>query len=161
MKSVLSILLILFAIGMHNAFASESTSLNEKLLQLGQTPAEHPVPFAPSLLKNEITADTHVELHGTPVFLPDGRCFFIEMQQKDSETDRYRKTIMAVQYRDGAWQEMKPAPFSGTWNDGTITLSPDGNRLYFSSDRPVPEKRTWRWLWRSGTWWKRQSTRSC
>ena len=84
MKSVLSILLILFAIGMHNAFASESTSLNEKLLQLGQTPAEHPVPFAPSLLKNEITADTHVELHGTPVFLPDGRCFFIEMQQKDS-----------------------------------------------------------------------------
>ena len=124
MKQLLSILLILSSVSMQIAFASESLSLNEKLIQLGQALTEDPVPFAPSLLKNEITADTHVELHGAPVFLPDGSQFFIEMQRKLPESDRYRKTIMVVHYRDGAWQAMEPAPFSGTWNDGTVTISP-------------------------------------
>jgi hypothetical protein len=40
--------------------------------------------------------------------------------------------------REGAWQASTVAPFSGTFSDSEPSLSPDGRRLYFSSNRPRP-----------------------
>jgi len=40
--------------------------------------------------------------------------------------------------RDGAWQASTIAPFSGTFSDSEPCFSPDGRRLYFSSNRPGP-----------------------
>lgn len=43
-----------------------------------------------------------------------------------------------VSHRDGAhWSKPKVASFSGRWHDSEPTLSPDGKRLYFVSNRPV------------------------
>jgi WD40-like Beta Propeller Repeat len=38
---------------------------------------------------------------------------------------------------NGKWTEPEIAPFSGQYNDGEPCISPDGNRLFFKSNRPV------------------------
>jgi hypothetical protein len=44
--------------------------------------------------------------------------------------------IQQARFRDGAWQAATAAPFSGTFSDSEPCFSPDGRRLYFSSNRP-------------------------
>ena len=38
---------------------------------------------------------------------------------------------------DGKWTEPKPMEFSGDFTDRDFTISPDGNKIYFGSDRPL------------------------
>ena len=38
---------------------------------------------------------------------------------------------------DGQWGKPEVAPFSGKWRDLEATFSPDGQYIYFSSDRPI------------------------
>jgi len=45
--------------------------------------------------------------------------------------------IVVSHLRDGRWSRPEPTPFSSTWNDREPRLSPDGRRLYFSSNRPA------------------------
>lgn len=44
--------------------------------------------------------------------------------------------IHQARLRNGAWQPSTIAPFSGVYSDSEPTLSPDGKRLFFSSNRP-------------------------
>jgi len=44
--------------------------------------------------------------------------------------------IHRAQFREKAWQASTVAPFSGTFSDSEPSLSPDGQRLFFSSNRP-------------------------
>ena len=46
--------------------------------------------------------------------------------------------ICTSTFRDGRWSEPTVAPFSGRYWDFDAVLSPDGSRMVFSSDRPVP-----------------------
>ena len=46
--------------------------------------------------------------------------------------------ICVSRMRDGRWQEPEIAAFSGEHNDLGPALSPDGARLFFASDRPMP-----------------------
>src|SRR5439155_36692 len=51
--------------------------------------------------------------------------------------------VICVSHRvNGRWTEPEIAPFSGHYRDSDPVLSPDGNRLYFVSDRPAPGKTT-------------------
>lgn len=54
--------------------------------------------------------------------------------------DRYRQhhTILFVARSGEAWLQPRVAPFSGTFNDFAPTFTPDGERLLFCSDRPLP-----------------------
>jgi hypothetical protein len=45
--------------------------------------------------------------------------------------------IMCTKIEKGKWIKPQKVPFSGKYNDWDINLSSDGNRLYFSSMRPV------------------------
>jgi WD40-like Beta Propeller Repeat len=47
------------------------------------------------------------------------------------------ETIFVSTWRDNRWSEPEIAPFSGLWHDYDATLSADGERLYFISDRPL------------------------
>jgi Tol biopolymer transport system component len=47
-----------------------------------------------------------------------------------------RVRIMFMRLVDGAWTESATPSFSGTYEDWDLNISPDGNRLYFSSKRP-------------------------
>jgi len=48
-----------------------------------------------------------------------------------------KATIYVSEYADGKWSTPVVAPFSGTYSDIDPFISPDGQRLYFSSIRPV------------------------
>ena len=63
---------------------------------------------------------------------PDGDTLYF-MRSDFSESD---DTILVSHRRDGRWSAPEVAPFSGRWHDSEPTLSPDGQRLYFVSNRP-------------------------
>lgn len=45
-------------------------------------------------------------------------------------------TILLTHKRNGQWSTPEVAPFSGQWHDSEPSISPDGQRLYFVSNRP-------------------------
>lgn len=46
-------------------------------------------------------------------------------------------TIMHMVFSNGQWSKPEVAPFSGRYRDLEAAFSPDGQTIYFSSDRPV------------------------
>lgn len=46
------------------------------------------------------------------------------------------QTIMRAPASGQGWSQAEPVPFSGRWGDRAPRFSPDGGRLYFTSNRP-------------------------
>jgi hypothetical protein len=46
-------------------------------------------------------------------------------------------TILVTRRTAHGWGTPRVAPFSGVWHDSEPTLTPDGRRLYFVSNRPI------------------------
>lgn len=63
---------------------------------------------------------------------PDGQTVYF-MRSDFAEAD---DTIMVSQLAGDHWSTPQVAAFSGQWHDSEPTLSPDGERLYFVSNRP-------------------------
>lgn len=54
-------------------------------------------------------------------------------------TDNFdQQTIVRAEWAEGGWSTPETAPFSGRWGDRAPRFSPDGSRLYFTSNRPLP-----------------------
>jgi len=70
------------------------------------------------------------EAFGT--FSPDGREFIFTIHPGDFSKHR----MVITRSENGSWSRPATLPFSGTFNDREPKLSPDGRRLYFSSNRP-------------------------
>jgi Tol biopolymer transport system component len=69
-------------------------------------------------------------------FSPDGRTLWFS-----KSVPRFHLDIIVVsQFRRGRWSLPEIAPFSGKWHDYDPVISPDGERMYFISDRPIKEK---------------------
>lgn len=86
-------------------------------------------------------------------FEPDGRTLYFNR----TSADRKQLTIHVARWTGDRWTSAV-APFSGTHRDIDPFITPDGRRLYFSSDRPRPgaPDRTDYDLWyleREGTGW--------
>lgn len=64
---------------------------------------------------------------------PDGATLYF-MRSDFGEKD---DTILVSRRRNGVWSEPEVASFSGQWHDSEPALSPDGQRLYFVSNRPL------------------------
>ncbi|HKR76135.1 MAG TPA: hypothetical protein VJR95_05680 [Rhodanobacter sp.] len=64
---------------------------------------------------------------------PDGDTLYF-MRSDFAERD---DTILVSHRADGHWGAPQVAAFSGQWHDSEPSLSPDGRRLYFVSNRPV------------------------
>jgi len=74
-------------------------------------------------------------------FTPDGRTVYFTLRSPTTTTGPL--TTICVSRLDaatGRWSEPEVAPFSGRFNDSGAALSPDGEHLFFASDRPVPGK---------------------
>lgn len=63
----------------------------------------------------------------------DGNTLFF-MRSDFAEKD---DTILVSHRAGGRWTAPRIASFSGRWHDSEPTLSPDGKRLYFVSNRPL------------------------
>lgn len=69
-------------------------------------------------------------------FTPDGRtAYFAESEQFFPFTRQ--AAIYVSEGGPGGWAEPRVAPFSGVHSDIDPVVSPDGQRIYFSSIRPV------------------------
>lgn len=97
-----------------------------------------PVPYAheevlndPLLFGKDIISTQDDEFGGT--FTPDGKtCFFSK-----SVLHFYIDVICSSDFKNGAWQTPKVAPFSGKYRDFDPVISPDGKKMVFTSDRPL------------------------
>lgn len=69
-------------------------------------------------------------------FTADGRTAYFTSSAGFFPITR-QATIFESQLVNGAWTTPTVAPFSGTYSDIDPYISPNGNRLYFSSIRPV------------------------
>ena len=81
--------------------------------------------FAPGILSTNLHDD------GAPVFTPDGKEVFWRIYGLPHSIIAHRKQ------ENGIWSAPELAPFSGRYMENQMALSPDGKRLYFSSDRPL------------------------
>jgi Tol biopolymer transport system component len=92
---------------------------------LGQKPpANLPELFGPGFVST-------CREHSAAMFTPDGsEIWFGRM---------FPATIYCMKKENGRWTEPRPAPFSSGHDDLYPQLSPDGNRLVFTSTRPPRE----------------------
>ena len=89
-----------------------------------EPPGDTPVLFAPGIVS---TNTREWSMASTP----DGLELFFGVV-----TDE-RSWILHTREVDGRWTELTVASFSGAYDDYDLTMSPDGNRVYFTSNRPV------------------------
>lgn len=73
-----------------------------------------------------------------PAFSPDGRQVWFT--RATAFAVDARRTIYTSERTEDGWHTPLPASFSGAWNDSEPFVSPDGQYLFFSSDRPAPGK---------------------
>jgi hypothetical protein len=68
---------------------------------------------------------------------PDGRTAYFT-QRSPTTTTAPITAICVTHWLGDRWSEPEIAPFSGRYNDSGPNVSPNGRRLFFASDRPVP-----------------------
>lgn len=91
--------------------------------------ASAPVP--PELFASGRISTGDMELNAA--FTPDGKTLYFTKRTPKPQL----WVIVVSQLRRGQWSAPEVAPFSGQYNDFDPFVSPDGKRLYFSSNRPV------------------------
>jgi len=95
---------------------------------LGQIPpGAIPEIFAPGIISNGFH-----EL-GIAISPQDGEVFYI---MSDKSYSHY--VIINARMENGKWTKPEVAPFSSDYTNYALNFSSDGNRLYFSSKRPLP-----------------------
>lgn len=146
-------LLILALMALHCKPATEAEP------QPAEKPVAQPYDLAdsvamPHLFAPGIVSSPQEEYRIT--FAPDRRTAYFARSEAFFPFAR-QATIYVSTYENGQWGEPVVAPFSGQYSDIDPSISPDGNRLYFSSIRPVNgEERADADLWvveRTGEGW--------
>ena len=95
---------------------------------LGQKPpGMTPELFAPGI----VTTEFHE--HSSPAFSPNGNevywSVFINFYGP--------QVILTMRQENGRWTQPEVAPFCGRYSDGNPCFSPDGQKIYFESRRPL------------------------
>lgn len=83
--------------------------------------------FAPGIISRPDSAEAFGSL------TPDGKEFYFTIHRADFSRHR----IVVARRATGGWSAPETLPISGVYNDREPKLSPDGRRLYFSSNRPL------------------------
>jgi len=92
----------------------------------GEVPADTPKLFAPGMLSDGLSnRDFAISPAGDELFFTiQGPRFSLS-------------AILHIVKQNGKWSKPEVAPFSGRWRDLEASFSPDGQWVYFSSDRPI------------------------
>lgn len=103
---------------------------------LGQKPPGiTPEVFAPGIISTE----EKYELNS--IFSLKGDEFYFEISTTTPEEKKkgiYIYIIMVSKQVNGIWTKPEMAPFSGKYSTMDMCFSPDGTRMYFTSDWPFP-----------------------
>ncbi|WP_435353408.1 hypothetical protein [Emticicia sp. SJ17W-69] len=119
MKNTFFILLIL-------SHLSVKSQMVEKPFFQQAAPTGSAILFAPNIVSDEFgNRDMAIS--------PKGDEMFYTLQYRNG----YYSTIMFSKKIKGKWTQPEIASFCGQYNDLEPAFSPDGTKLYFSSDRPL------------------------
>jgi Tol biopolymer transport system component len=88
-------------------------------------------PVAPALFEPGRISTGDMELNAA--FTPDGKTLYFTKRSPKPQL----WVIVASHLRRGGWRAPEVAEFSGQYSDFDPFVSPDGKRLYFSSNRPI------------------------
>jgi len=121
---------IIFLLIIPHLTISGSVHQSDFLVLKGPYLGQKPPGLEPELFAPGIISTSGVEFCIT--FSRDGReCYF----------QRGREIFVAME-RNGLWTPPEIAPFSGKYPDGDPFLSPDDQKLFFTSERPVNNKKS-------------------
>lgn len=82
-------------------------------------------------------------------FTPDGAAaYWVEWDGEWGSNAVSRRTIYVSTLDNGEWSPAEPAPFSGEYSDDDPFVSPDGQWLYFVSERPGDDDELDADIWR-------------
>jgi len=96
---------------------------------VARTPPSAPEAFAPAVL-------ARLGIHSTPRFAKQGTEVYWS-----APAGRGRAFLVSSRLDNGRWSEPRPLPFStGDFFDHNPAPSPDGRRVVFASNRPIPGK---------------------
>jgi len=98
----------------------------------GETASDVPTILAPGFISTNLN-----ELNG--MFGPGGNEFFFSI---DAPRGDFRSIVYCEMDDSGTWSEVKIAPFSGVYSDVDPMFTPQGDRIYFCSNRPRPDGST-------------------
>jgi WD40-like Beta Propeller Repeat len=108
------------------------------LLAIASAAPSTPAPYAargsasrPVLFGAGLVSTGHDDAHVS--FSPDGRTMYF---LRDSP-DFANWTVLVSRFDGQRWSPPEVAPFSGRWNDGDVTVTRDGGRIFFISNRPT------------------------
>ena len=100
----------------------------------GKYLGQEPPSLTPTVFARGIVSTHYKELNAS--FSPDGNELFFSKHLIHSPDKRY--VIMHMKQVNGQWTKPEVAPFSEQFSNVDPCYSPDGRRLFFVSDRPVP-----------------------
>ncbi|MBN2414513.1 PD40 domain-containing protein [bacterium] len=109
----------------------------------------------PEVFASGIISKTGDHLHSCVSFSPDGREIYFTRRVFEPSV---KNTIYVTRETDEGWSHPRPAFFSGEYDDDSAVFTPDGRRMYFTSNRPVASDDTtgdlnfW-YIERIGTGW--------
>lgn len=86
----------------------------------------------PKLFAEGVINNADADVYG-PTFTPDGRSLYFARRIKRGELEH----VFVSHFAGGRWGEPRVAEFSGKFFDKEPFVSPDGSRLFFSSNRPA------------------------
>lgn len=123
-------LLALVALGPYVQAQSAATdTLSLTGPYLGQPPADTtPTVFAPQFILDGV--------HSAPAFTPDGNTVYWSRYYTPEGTRSRTQHIFTSHVEDGHWTAPQLASFSGVYSDGGPSITPDGFRLFYYSNRP-------------------------
>ena len=105
--------------------SEETTELTDDLMYMGQNrPGLIPEVFAPGIISIGGQSESNI------TFTPDGKEIYYV-----AGTDQ-RSMIMTSRLENGEWTEPESASFSQEYSNWGPFVSPDGQKLYFTSNRP-------------------------
>jgi hypothetical protein len=123
---LLGFVLVAFACGGGSPIEEKAENPGAREPYFGQKPpGDVPVIFAPGIVS---TPTGEWSMAATA----DGLEVFFGLATEDATF-----ILHSFATHDGPWTDPVIAPFSGEFNDFDLTMSPDGNRLYFTSNRPT------------------------
>jgi Tol biopolymer transport system component len=90
----------------------------------------------PHLFGPGVISTTDFEFNAS--FTPDGKTVYFSK----SDPGFNRITVVLSHRKGSHWTKPEVAPFSGVWKDTDPRVSPDGKKLFFTSNRPVDGSNT-------------------
>jgi hypothetical protein len=87
--------------------------------------------IVPEMIGEGVISTPDDEFGGTPA--PDGKTLYFDK----TVPGHYLYVLCESKLVNGKWSKPEVLPFSGEWRDSDPVLSPDGETMFFASDRPM------------------------